>query len=373
MGVAAATLATRTGADLHAQAAGQPFATLSPAPALSLAGDADSNSPAVWELFRGQPVLFVLTSVAGQAQNSVGPSLDRLRALPHVAFSTAAPLGGFWIESVIEAGGVWYGYYHNEVADLVCPGSGKVVPRIGAARSTDRGRTWADLGTILEAPLSTMQCNTRNHYFHGGVGDFSAVLDRDEQYLYFHYTQYLEQDGWLGVSVARMPWADRDAPVGRMTVWHNGAWLPARPEVVREPDDDEEEGEGGGEIIVESWIYPFATPVHAAVDRWDNRTSAVDVYWGAAVHWNTALGVYVMLLNRAISNDWKQGGIYISYNPDVEDPAGWSRPTLLLNGGRWYPQVMGLTPGEGTDKVAGATARFFMSGRSEHLIRFGRR
>jgi len=43
----------------------------------------------------------------------------------------------------------------------------------------------------------------------------------------------------------------------------------------------------------------------------------------------------------------------------------------LLAGGRWYPQVIG-TAADGTDKVAGASARFFMSGRSDHLIRFSR-
>jgi hypothetical protein len=46
---------------------------------------------------------------------------------------------------------------------------------------------------------------------------------------------------------------------------------------------------------------------------------------------------------------------------------------LLMHGGDWYPQVMGLESGRGTDKEAGDVARFFSGGRSSRLIRFGRR
>jgi hypothetical protein len=43
-----------------------------------------------------------------------------------------------------------------------------------------------------------------------------------------------------------------------------------------------------------------------------------------------------------------------------------------MNGGGWYPQVAGLEPGMGTDKVAGQRARFFVTGRSESFIEFER-
>ena len=52
------------------------------------------------------------------------------------------------------------------------------------------------------------------------------------------------------------------------------------------------------------------------------------------------------------------------------DATGWSEPVKVLSGGRWYPQVMGLEEGSGTDKVAGRWARFFMGGSSEHVIQF---
>jgi hypothetical protein len=45
----------------------------------------------------------------------------------------------------------------------------------------------------------------------------------------------------------------------------------------------------------------------------------------------------------------------------------------VTRGGGWYPQVIGVDPTVGTDKYAGGVARFFMAGKSEHLIVFGRR
>ena len=88
------------------------------------------------------------------------------------------------------------------------------------------------------------------------------------------------------------------------------------------------------------------------------------------MHWNVYLGQYVMLLNHAKDTNWKQDGIYVSFNPRLDNPTGWSTPVKILSGGRWYPQVMGIEAGAGTDKVAGRWARFFMGGSSEHMIQF---
>jgi hypothetical protein len=319
----------------------------------------------VWDFVAGVPTVHVLNSVAGQTQLSVGRTISRLMDLEHVTFSGATPPGGVWIESVIPASdGVWYGYYHNELGAEVCQNGGKVMPRIGAARSHDRGRTWEDLGPILSVPWITANCATRNHYFVGGVGDLSALLDPVEQFLYIYYTQYVEQDGFVGVSVARLAWADRDEPVGQAEVWQRGVWLPATSVEWRD--------EASGEVIYQDWEYPFASPIHAAADRWDNPSRDVDVWWGPAVHWNTHLQSGVMLLNRAVSNDFKPGGIYISFNPRLGDPTGWTEPVKLLDGGKWYPQVVGGGR-SGTDKLAGESARFYMSGKSEFTIVFGRR
>ena len=54
------------------------------------------------------------------------------------------------------------------------------------------------------------------------------------------------------------------------------------------------------------------TPILPVKSDW-NRLDA-DAFWGASVHWNTHLNQYVMLLNRAIDKDWKQEGVYVSFN-----------------------------------------------------------
>jgi hypothetical protein len=79
-----------------------------------------------------------------------------------------------------------------------------------------------------------------------------------------------------------------------------------------------------------------------------------------------------MLLSRAKDESYGEEGMYVSFAPRLDDPRLWSPPQKILNGGKWYPQVMGLTVGSGTDKAAGATARFFMSGRSDYTITFTR-
>ena len=79
-----------------------------------------------------------------------------------------------------------------------------------------------------------------------------------------------------------------------------------------------------------------------------------------------------MLLNRAEDASYTQEGIYVSSVSSLENPAAWSQPVKILDGGRWYPQVFGLEAGSGTDKTAGEVARLFMLGSSQHFIRFVR-
>jgi hypothetical protein len=77
-----------------------------------------------------------------------------------------------------------------------------------------------------------------------------------------------------------------------------------------------------------------------------------------------------MLLNRARDADWSQEGIYVSFAPRLDDPSLWSTPVKILSSTVWYPQVMGVEDGSGTDKVAGRLARLFVGGTSDHLIQF---
>jgi len=341
-------------------------ATLVRAASVRFPGQADSNSPAVWELVDGVYRLFVLTSINGAPSLSAGTEMWSLNEPEPVAFVEHAPPGGTWMEAVVRADdGTWYGYYHNEVEDVVCPGTGKVIPRIGAARSTDQGHTWHDLGVILEAPPDTERCDTTNKYFVGGVGDFSVQLDHDQQYLYLFFTQYPDLRRTQGVAVARMVWADRDEPVGKVDVWRYGAWIP--------PSRDEVEDEAGVRGAGESWIYQAATPIYRTVGSWHDEEGRVSALWGPSVHWNRSLQQYVMLLNRARDVDWSQEGIYVSFAPTLDDPRAWSAPERILEGGVWYPQVMGLQPGEGTDKTADNVARFYMGGVSDYAIFFSKR
>jgi hypothetical protein len=325
---------------------------------VSFGDDADSNSPAVWELVDGRPTFFLFTSFAGWPTLHVGTQVTTLRSHAGIEFESSPP-PGIWMEAIIpDIDGTWYGYYHQELPARVCDDSTRTLPRIGAARSRDYGRTWEDLGIILEAPDGWHDCETLNRYFVGGVGDFSAILDRDHKDLFFFFSQYGNRESTQGVAVARLAWANRDRPVGRMSVWWRGStWVPTRRMRTE-----------AGDL---AYSYPAGVPIYPAQDGWhDDRI--VDAFWGPSVHWNSYLEQYVMLLNRARDTDWSQEGIYIAFAKSLTDPASWSTPQRLIGGGLWYPQVIGLEIGEGTDKIAGGRARFFMGGRSQYFIQFSR-
>ena len=338
----------------------RPKAVLIPAPTLKLPGDVDSNSPALWTELFGRPVLHVLTSMAGAPSRSFGFTLETM-CRPRETSIVPWPTGGNWLEAVVaDADGTWYGYYHNERQSSFCGDEGQhLSPRIGAARSHDRGKTWEDLGIILESPADTDDCSSWNNYFVGGVGDFSVMLDQEEQHLYLFYSQYAGSVESQGVAVARLAWADRDEPVGKVNVFFENDWVPANS--VEEFSDPPSPAH---------WAYPVGFPIFPAKDSWHDGDSKVDAFWGPSVHWNTSIEMYVMLLNRAKDTHWSQEGIYVSYASRLDDPAAWSVPKRLLTGGNWYPQVLGLESGIGTDKIAGDSARFFMSGVSDYLIRF---
>ena len=336
-----------------------PSVELIPAPLVRLPGETDSNSPIVWDRVGGRDVLFAITSSSGLPRTAFGPRLDRLGE-PRDIRIDPWPGGGIWMEAVIaDVDGTWYGYYHNEnVAAAECGETVKVIPRIGAARSRDHGRTWQPLGVVLEAPPGSYRCQTTNHYFVGGVGDFSVQLDPESRDVYFFFSQYHRARVRQGVGIARLAWADRDNPTGKIMVWAGRPWLPASSHV-----------SGEDEL---AWRYPSAVPIFPTLDSWHDNDTEVDAFWGPSVHWNTHLQQYVMLLNRATDHVWAQEGIYVSYAPRLDDPQLWSRPVKIVDGGLWYPQVIGLMPGAGTDKTAGAVARLFIGGQSSHFIRFVR-
>src|SRR5438093_12994510 len=142
----------------------------------------------------------------------------------------------------------------------------------GAMKSTDSSATWHDLAIILEAPPGTLKCDTKKYYFAGGNGDFSVMLDAREEFLYFFFSNYPSDAAEQGVAVARMRWAEREQPVGRVWKWRAGQWSEA--------------GVGG-----------HITPVFPAKIDW-HRADA-DAFWWPSIHWNTHLRHYVIPLNRA--------------------------------------------------------------------------
>ncbi len=339
-----------------------PRVTLTPAFAATLAGSVDANSPALWDLKDGERRLFVITSYAGVPSVASGVSLTRLGTAQAVRIDPH-PGHGVWLEAVVSDGvGTWYGYYHNEIPADTCGRLDRSVVRIGAARSHDQGLTWENLGIILEALPDSFACGSPNRYVIGGVGDLSVMLDADQTDLYLFFSQYPRQAASQGVAVARLRWADRDEPIGRVSVWHDRVWEPARAREIKTAD---------GEVLLE-WEYPAGTPLAPPTLAWHDADGRVDAFWGPSVHWNVDLNQYVMLLNRAKDEKYGQEGIYVSFAQSLDDPAAWSPPQRILSGGAWYPQVIGLEPGIGTDKTAGRTARFFMTGRSAWMINFSK-
>ena len=185
-----------------AQSDSQPSARLISASRLALPDDVDSNAPMTWDLVDGNWRLFAFASwggvpslLAGRDLNSLRRVLDAVSIVPH-------PGHGVWIEAVIpDEQGTWYGYYHHEVPAEACGRADRNIPRIGAAKSTDRGRTWEDLGPILEAPPSTYACGSTNRFIVGGVGDVSAMLDADKRDLYLYYSEYGRDRSIQGVAL----------------------------------------------------------------------------------------------------------------------------------------------------------------------------
>ena len=314
-------------------------ASLRPAVRLKFPHETDSNSPAEWI----GPEFYMFNS-AGHPYRSSGTNLFGLTDAQPVAFNNKIN-GGRWLEATWRnPDGILYGWYHNEPHGL-CPGTTLTSPQIGAVRSTDNGAHWTDLGIILRARDGTSKCDAKNGYFAGGHGDFCVMLDSAGRYLYLFLTAYAGDLRELGVTMARMDWADREAPCGKLWKWHKGSW--------------NSPGLGGD-------VSPV--PVFVATVAWERPDC--EAFWGPSVHWNTDLSNYVMLLNRAKGTGSIQEGIYVSYATNLANPESWSSPEKLLAGGAWYPQVVGLEQGTGTDKRAGAVARFFMGGISDYEIDF---
>lgn len=204
--------------DLPARQRAVPTARVTSAPRLALPGRVDSNNPLAWFDDGATAVLTALSSWGGLPTVARGPSVDALQLAGDAVFVTH-PGHGVWFEAVVpDSDGRWYGFYHHERPADDCGRPERQLPRIGLARSADHGTTWEDLGIVLDAPPGTAACDSANRFVLGGVGDVTAVLDHDAQDLFLYFSQYQRSPSQQGVAVARLAWADRDTPAGKVTI-----------------------------------------------------------------------------------------------------------------------------------------------------------
>jgi hypothetical protein len=311
-------------------------ATLRPARPIRPPGISDSNSP----VLRSDGRFAIYQSMGIPLYVEGASQTAELKA--RGVFFTSFEHMPMWIESVWQDDdGTVYGWYHHE--KWLCQNK-LASPVIGALVSRDGGKTFDDLGIVLESGYAN-DCSARNGFFAGGHGDFSVLLDQSRQYFYFYFSNYSGPASTQGVAVARMAFSARTRPAGRVFKYFQGSWS-------------------------EPGVRGRVSAILPATVNWSREDT--DSFWGPSLHWNTYLQRYVMLLNRACCGPgWPSGGTYVSFNPDLSAPTVWSVPEKILDAdkSRWYPQVVGRPP-NGTDRQAGREARFYMSGESEYEIVF---
>jgi hypothetical protein len=308
-------------------------ARLRPAEPIQLLGVSDSNSPMHWNA-QGQLVIF---QSDGMPIRSQGESLTKQGVVRAVRFYSYehAPL---WLEATWRASnGDLYAWYHHEQW-LNCDVLPLSQPVIGALKSTDDGLTFHDLGLVL-TPAEEPDCNASNGYFGGGHGDFSVIADPSGDYLYFLFSNYSGPRSAQGVALARMAISDLDNPQGAVFKYDAGAF--------------ESPGLGGP-----------VTPIFSASVSWQEEDT--DSLWGPSIHYNNHLKRYVVVMNHACcSPGWPQAGLYISFATNLAQPETFTPPQKLLDGGGWYPMIVGQT-----DKQSNRTARLFLGSHSDHEIEF---
>ncbi len=299
----------------------------------------DSNSPVYWH----DGEIHIINS-AGAPILSRG-SGQLLHLVSEAILIDSQDHFPMWIEAAwVDQDGTVFAWYHHEPGG-VCPGRDLTTPQIGALISYDGGRSFRDLGLVLTSG-DPPDCSAKNGFFAGGHGDFSVILDREQQYFYFFFGNYGGEASAQGIGIARMAFEDRFNPVGAVWKYYQGEW--------------QQPGLGGRMTP----IFPVGTP-------WQRADA--NAFWGPSVHWNTYLQTYVLLLNHACCEPgWPPAGIYVTFNPDISDPWGWTVPKKIMDRPPgYYPQVVGLLPGE-TDTLAGQVARFYLHGYSGWEIVFTR-
>lgn len=324
---------------------------LSTADTVKMPNRVDSNSPCWWV----KDSIYILNSF-GHPWISQGKNFYNLSPAVKTKFTNETD-GARWIESVFqENDSTLFGWYHQEPQHFIPEEIQKgrdprlTAPHIGACYSVDNGNTWRDLGVVLKAPDDSWNLQTINKWFAGGHGDFTVIADQNNEYFYFFFSCYVSDSSMQGISLARMKFSDRMNPQKKVFKYYNKNW--------------DEPGLGGKSI-----------PIYAVRGDWHKKTP--DAFWGPSVHYNTYLKKYVILMNRAIDEKWKQEGIYISFSDNLSDLNSYTKPEKIITNNSdkspyaWYPQVIGLDfDKKETDSRAGKRVRLFIRGISVFELEF---
>ncbi len=296
---------------------------------IDLPGEIDSSNPAVWSLVDGVQRLFVLSSWGGVPVRSAGASIDSLqRGEPGRVYVASGPRR--------VDGGDRPGRRRHLVWLLPsrAPG-GSVRPARSAAAAHRRDairRSTARRGKI------SASCSTRRRAARRATRGIASCLAASAtsprrsmpsgQDLYLYFSQYSRDGATQGVAVARLAWADRDQPAGKAAIWNDGAWLPAS----ESPASGRRVGVSGGHA---------AGARRAAVSRSIRRPRRLLGRVDSLEH-----------LSRAV-RDAAQSRQGRSVRPGRDlrrrsrqrcGSARWSAPAKIMNGGSWYPQVIGTRP-----------------------------
>ena len=314
----------------------------------------DASSTLIW--IEDQAYLFYnywsLSDARAYSEVAKGRNIASLQTEEAVTIGNDAYVTHRWFESILAADdGTLYGFYHSEEKNPC--GFYIKSPEIGLSKSTDKGRTWHNMGIILKADDSENDCSAANGFFSGGAGDFSAVYDREKKFVYIVFSNYPMKDRVKnqGVASARIAVADLDNPVGKVFKWHEGQFT--------EPG-------------IDGQASPFFKPFK------DFTAPDPDSYWGPSVHYNNFLKKYVMVMSRTKGGNstkvlWPNEGVYMSTNSDLSNPKGWSAPAKIIHGGNWYPQFIGFNRhAADSSSEMGEWGRFFMEGKSYYIVRFKR-
>lgn len=312
----------------------------------------DANSPLIWidetlTLFFNN---WHIKDERAYSRIATGPNLLNLTTQGFITIGDDPRLTHRWFESVLRMdNGDLYAFFHSEEG-VPCSFYIKS-PQIGVALSQDNGYTWQNLGFILESPMSENNCDARNGFFSNGVGDFSVLLDKAKKYVYIYFANYPMNDQVKdqGISAARIRLEDLSSPAGKAWRWFNGAYS--------------EPGMGGRSSALFKTEKDFNHP-------------DPDSFWGPAIHYNTFLNKYVMVMPRTQGGNppvhiWPTEGIYVTMTDDLSLPQSWTEPVKIAQGGHWYPQFVGIDHNQQeTDSKIGQWARFFLEGESKYLVQF---